>query len=158
MLLFCSDFRVYELLFVEFFHMKAFGRYVLVLVICFSLIGSCLGGGALCAGHHNGETDSSGGSHSHGESGHLHLPGVHESGQVNLSGACCRSSSEEPTDCTRIFVLPDKSETFRSSLIATFSVQIAIDSFELLEKSIISEISNTTNPALVSLRAVIMLT
>lgn len=138
--------------------MKAFGRYFLVFVVCFSLIGSCIGGEAFCVGqHHNSKVSNSGESHSHGESVHQHPGSVPESGEVSLSQQCCRSSSKEPTECTRFFVLPEKSEIFRSSQIAAFSVQIAINSLEFSEKSVISEISNSTNPALVSLRAVIML-
>ncbi len=109
--------------------MKAFCRYVLVAVICFSLMGLCPGGEAFCLAQHDNAnmSNTSHRVHAHAASGYFHLPGDHESHQVNLSQQCCRTSSKDPTGCTRIFVLPDKTKTFRSSLIANFSAQIAIN-------------------------------
>ncbi len=140
-------------------HMKAFCRHVLVAVICFSLMGLCPGGEAFCnTQHDNAEMSSTSHRvHAHAASEDFHLPSVHESHQVDLPEQCCRTSSEEPSDCTRIFVLPNKTKTFRSPLIATFSAQIAINCFQLSEKNFISEISNTINPTLASLRTVILL-
>lgn len=152
------DFRVDELLQDEFLQMKAFGRYVLVVVVCFSLMGSCIGGGALCNHHHTSMMGNLHGDYSHAVSGHLHPLRIQESGVASLSQACCKNSSKEPTEYTRIFVMPDKSDTFRVSQIATFSVQILINCFELSEKSFITEISNTIDPTLASLRTVILLT
>ena len=140
-------------------HMKAFCCRVLVAVICFSLMGSCPGGEAFCVTPHD-NANKSNTSHrvdAHAASGYFHLPGDHESHQVNLSQQCCRTSSKDPTDCTRILVLPDKTKTVRGSLIAAFSAQMAINCFQVSEKNFISEISNTINPALAALRAVIML-
>ena len=140
-------------------HMKAFCCHVLVAVICFSLMGLCPGGEAFCTTQHDNVemSNTSHRIHAHAVSGHFHPPSVHESHQVNLSQQCCRTSSKDPTGCTRIFVLPDKTKTFRSSLIADFSAQIAINCFQISEKNFISEISNTINPALASLRTVILL-
>ncbi len=139
--------------------MKAFCRYVLVAVICFSLMGLCPGGEAFCLAQHDNAnmSNTSHRVHAHAASGHFHLPGVRESHQVNSSQQCCRTSSKDPTDCTRILVLPDKTRTVRGSLIAAFSAQMAIDCFQVSENNFISEISNTINPALAALRAVIML-
>ena len=141
----------------SFMHIKAFCHYVLVAVICFSLMGS--GSEAFCLTQHdNAETSSSSHKvHAHEASAHSYLPSVHESHQVNSSQQCCLASSKAPSDCTRFFVLPNKTKTFRSPLIAAFSAQIAINCFQLSEKNFISEISNTINPTLASLRTVILL-
>jgi len=140
-------------------HKKAFCRYILVVVVCFSLMGSCPAGEAFCLTQHNNAkmSNTSHRVHTHAASGHFHLPSIHESHQVDLPKQCCQASSQDPTDCSRIFVLPNKTKTFRSPLIATFSAQIAINCFQLSEKNCISEISNTINPTLVSLRTVILL-
>ena len=139
--------------------MKAFCHYVLVAVICFSLMGSCLGGEAFCLVQHNNAkmSNASHRVHAHGVPAHSHLSSVHESHHVNSSQQCCRTSSKVPSDCIRIFVLPNKPKTFRSPLIATFSAQISINCFQLSEKNFISELSNTINPTLASLRTVILL-
>jgi len=140
-------------------HMKTFCHYVLIAVICFSLMASCPGGEAFCLTQHD-NAEMSGTSHrvhAHETSGHSHLPSVHESHQVDSSQQCCKTSSKVPSDCTRAFVLLNKTKTFRSPLIATFSTQIAINCFQLSEKNFISEISNTINPTLASLRTVILL-
>ncbi len=139
--------------------MKAFCRYVLVAVVCFSLMGSCSGGEAFCLAQHDnaGTSSTSHRVHAHAASEDFHLPGVHESHQVDSSQQCCEASSKVPSDCTQFFVLPNKTKTFRSPMIATFSTQIAINCFQLSEKNFISEISNTINPTLASLRTVILL-
>jgi hypothetical protein len=140
-------------------HMKAFCRYVLVAFVCFSLMGSCSGGEAFCITQHNNAkmSNTSHRAHAHGVPTHSQLPSVHEYHQVNSSQQCCRTSSKDPTDCTRIFVLPNETKTFRSPLIVTFSAQIAINCFRLSEKNFISEISNAINSTLASLRTVILL-
>ena len=143
----------------SFVHMKTFYHYVLVAVICFSLIGSCLGGEAFCLTQHDNVEfgSTSHGVHDHTTSGNFHVPSVHESHQIDLSEQCCETSSKVPSDCARVFVLPNKTKTFRSPLIAAFSAQIAINCFQLSEKNYISEITNTINPTLASLRTVILL-
>ena len=142
----------------SFMHMKAFCHYVLVAVICFSLMGLCLGGEAFCLTQHdNAEMRTSHRAHAHAATGHFNLHSVRESHQVDLPEQCCQTSSEDHSDCTQIFVLPNKAKTFRSPMIATFSAQIAINCFQLSEKNFISEISNTINPTLASLRTVILL-
>ena len=139
--------------------MKTFCYHVVVAVICFSLMGSCLGGEAFCNTQHNNAkmSNASHRVHAHEAPAHSHLPSVHESHQVNSSQQCCRTSSKVPSDCTGIFVLPNKTKTFRSPLFATFSTQVAINCFQLSERNFISEISNTINPTLASLRTVILL-
>ena len=139
--------------------MKAICRYVLLAFICFSLMGSCSGGEAFCTTQHNNVkmSHTSHRVHVHGVPEHSHLPSAHEPHQVNSSQQCCRTSSKDPTDCTRIFVLLNKTKTFRSPLIVTFSVQIAINCFRFSEENFISEISNTKNSTLASLRTVILL-
>ena len=138
-------------------HMKAFCRYVLVVVICFSLMGS--GSEAFCLTQHdNAEmSNASHKVHAHAASGHSHLLGAHETYQADSPEQCCSVPSKVPSDCTQFFVLLNKTKTFRSHLIATFSPQIAINCFQLSEKNFISEISNTINPTLASLRTVILL-
>jgi len=139
--------------------MKTFCHYVLLATTCFSLMGYCLGGEGLCLTQHDDTRagSDSHGVHAHEDSEHSQLPSVHESHQVNSTQQCCKTSSKVPSDCTRFFVLPNKTKTFRSPLIATFSTQIAINCFQLSEKNFISEISNTINPTLASLRTVILL-
>jgi hypothetical protein len=143
----------------SFMHMNAFCRYILVAIICFSLMGSCLGGEGFCIIQHNNAkmSNTSHRVHAHAASAYSHLPSGHESHQVGSPEQCCRTSSKDPSDCARIFVLPNKTKTVRGSLIATFSTQIAINCFQLSEKNLISEISNAINPTLVSLRTVILL-
>jgi len=143
----------------SFIHMKSFWRHILVAVICFAMMSSCPGGEALCLSPHDNArmNSTSHGVHAHEDSEHSQLPSVHESHQVNSSQQCCTTSSKVPSDCARFFVLPNKTKTFRSPLIATFSTQIAINCFQLSEKNFISEISNTINPTLASLRTVILL-
>ena len=139
--------------------MKTFCHYVLIAVICFAMTSSCLGGEAFCnTQHDNAEMSSTSHKvHAHAASEHSRPFGVHESHQSNSSVQCCSTSSKVPSDCTRVFVLPNKTKTFRSPLIAIFSTQIAINCFQLSEKNFISEISNTINPTLASLRTVILL-
>jgi len=143
----------------SFIHMKSFWRHILVAVICFAMRSSCPGGEALCLSPHDNArmNSTSNGVHAHENSEHSQLPSVHESHQINSSQQCSTTSSKDPSDCARFFVLPNKTKTFRSPLIATFSTQIAINCFQLLEKNFISEISNTINPTLASLRSVILL-
>jgi hypothetical protein len=143
----------------SFVHMKTFCHYVLVAVICFSLMGSCPVGEAFCLTQHdNAEMSSTSHRvHAHATSENFHVPSVHESHQIDLSEQCCETSSKVPSDCARVFVLPNKTKTFRSPLIAAFSAQIAINCFQLSEKNYISEITNTINPTLASLRTVILL-
>ena len=143
----------------SFVHMKTFCHYFLIAVICFSLMGSCPGGEAFCLTQHNNAEISSTSHrvHAHEAPAHSHLLNVNESYQDNSSEQCCQTSSEGPSDCARFFVLLNKTKTFRSPLIAAFSVQIAINCFQLSEKNHISEITNTINPTLASLRTVILL-
>jgi hypothetical protein len=144
---------------VSFVHIKTFCHYVVIAFICFSLMGLCPGGEAFCLTQHD-YTEMSSTSHkvhAHATSGNFHVLSVHESYPVNSSQQCCRTSSKIPSDCTGIFVLPNKTKTFQSPLIATFSAQIVTNCFQLSEKNFISEISNTINPTLASLRAVILL-
>ena len=139
-------------------HMKAFCSYVLVVVVCFSLLGSCPGGEAFCLTQHNNAkaNNASHRTHACAASGHSHLPSAHESHQVVLPEQCCQTSSKDPTDCTRIFALPNKTKTFRSPLIATFSALISINCLQIPEKNFISEISDTISPTLAPLRTVIL--
>ena len=140
-------------------HTKAFCRHFSLVIVCFSLMGSCPGGEAFCITPHNNArmNNASHKVHAHGASAHSHLPSVHGSHQVDSSQQCCRTSSRVLSDCARIFVLHNKTKTFRSPLIATFSAQIAINCFQLSGTNFISEISNTINPTLASLRTVILL-
>ena len=140
--------------------MKTFCHYVLVAVICFSLMGSCPGGEAFCLTQHDDaeKSNTSHAAHAHAAPGQSHLPGVHETHQADSPEQCCETSSKVPSDCARVFVLLNKTNTFQSPLIAAFSAQIAINCFQLSEKNVISEISNTINPTLASLRTVILLT
>ena len=144
----------------NFVHMKAFSRYILVMVVCFSLVGSCLGGEAFCLTPHDDVemSDTCREAYAHETPEHSHMPGAHESHHIDLPEICCPASSEAPSGCAQIFVLPtNRTRTFQSPLIAAPSAQIAINSFQLSEKNIISEISNTINPTLASLRTVILL-
>ncbi len=139
--------------------MNAFCHYVLVAVVCFSLMGSCLGGEAFCLiQHDNAEMSNSSHSvHAHAAFGYSHLPGVHETHQVGLLGQCCRASSRRFSNCAQFFVLLNKTKTFRSPLIVIFSNQTAMNCFQLSEKNFFSEIPNAINPTLASLRTVILL-
>lgn len=139
--------------------MKTFCHYVLLATTCFSLMGYCPGGEGLCLTQHDDtkKSNSSHGVNAHEDSEHSQLPSVHKYHQVDSVLQCCQTPSKESSDCARIFVLPNKIKTFRSSLTATFSPQITISCFQLLEKNFISEIFNSTNPTLASLRTVILL-
>ena len=144
----------------SFVQMNTFCHYVLLATTCFSLMASCPDGEAFCLTQHD-SAEMSGTSHrvhAHATSGNLHTHSIHKSHHVDLPEQCCRTSSNIPSDCTRIFVLPNnKTKTFRSPLTATFSPQITVSCFKLLEKNFISEIFNSTNPTLALLRTVILL-
>ncbi|MHC4482100.1 MAG: hypothetical protein ACYSW4_00985 [Planctomycetota bacterium] len=132
-------------------------RYTFVMVICFSLMGKCHGGTGLCIAPHNNVDMEDISRTVHGAPVHSHLPSGHESHQVGSSQQCCQSPLKIPADCLRIFALPNKTEIVQGPLIATLSAQIAISRFQLSEKNLISEIANTINPTLVTLRTVILL-
>ena len=134
--------------------MKAFWHFILAACICFSLMCSCSGGEAFFLTQKNAPMRNT----SHGAytaSGHFQLASAHESHQKD-SEQCCGTSSKYRY-CARIFVSPNKTKTFQSTLSATFSDKTAINCFQLSEKNFISEISNTINPTLASLRTVILL-
>jgi len=140
--------------------MKVFYRYVLVTVISFSLMGSFPGGEAFCRGQHNIDeiSDTSHKAHAHAASAHFHPPCGHESHQVDSSKQCCQTPYKNHADSTQIPALPNRTKTSQSHLVAIFSAQIATSCPQLSEKNLISEIFNTINPTLVSLRTVILLT
>ena len=136
--------------------MKAFYRYILVAVISLRLVG--LGSGACChTPHDNGEKSNT--SHTaHTNSVHSRLSDIHDFHQVDLSQKCCQTSSNDPADYTRIFILPNNTKTVQDSLITTFSHQIAINCFHFSAKNSISEITDLINPTLTSLRTVVLRT
>jgi hypothetical protein len=137
--------------------MKTFCCYVLVTIICFSLMGSCPGGDCLAQRDNVDKTSASHRVNAHAASEHFHVQSVHESHQIDLPQQCCRTSSKVVSDCVSIFVLPNKARTFRTSMIATSSVQMMINRFQFLARNFVSEIFNTLSPTLVSLRTVILL-
>lgn len=144
----------------NFLRMKILYYCALIAVISFSLMGSCPGSEAFCLTQHNDVemSNSSDCDHTHEISEDSHVHNVEESHHMDLFGQCCRTSSKAPSDCARIFVLANMTKTIQSALIATFSDQIATSCFLLSETNSISEIFNTINPALASLRTVILLT
>lgn len=138
--------------------MKSFGRYVVAAVICFSLMSLCSGGEALLLALHNNAkmSNASSGVDAHAVFWNFQLPGVCQSRQVDLPEQCCQASTEYPSDCALIFVSTNMTDTFRSTLTATFSAQIAINCFQFSEMNFVSEISDPINPTLASLRTVIL--
>jgi hypothetical protein len=145
--------------------MKTFYHCSLVLVVCLSLIGMCLGGGVLCHSHHtdHDNTGITGDSHSHPTLSSIPLSGYHvtddhESHHADSSEKCCQSSPKNTSVYARFSALANKTKTSRSSLVVVFSVRTAFNCFQHSGKNFITEIFNAINPALESLRTVILLT
>ena len=140
-------------------HLKVFYRYVIVTIISFSLMGSFPGGEAFYSGPHNFDeiSETSHKAHAHATSAHSHPPCGHEPYQVDSSKQCCQTPYKNHADFAQIPVLPNRTKTSQSHLVLTFSAQIATICFQLSEKNLISEIFNTTDPTLKSLRTVILL-
>ena len=138
----------------SFVYMKAFCHYILVAVTCFSLLCS---GSAVFHSHHTSHDTAKMTGTAHVALSNIPLASAHKSHHVDSSEQCCRTLPKTPSDCTRISVLPNKTKTFRSPLVAAFSTQIAINRFQLSGMHFISEIFNTINPTLASLRTVILL-
>ena len=93
----------------------------------------------------------------HSASVHSHRVGGRESHQAGSSQQCCSIPLKLPADCVRFFTLLNKNKTAQDFLTATPSTWAAISCFQFSEKNLISEISNTINPTLVSLRTVVLL-
>lgn len=140
--------------------MKAFCHYIFVAMTCFSLLCS---GSAVYHSHHTSHntaeiTGTSHAIHAHVALSNIHLASAHKSHHIDSSKQCCQTSPRIPSESKRISVLPNKTKTFRSSLVAAFSSQIATNRFQHSGKWFNSRISNTINPTLESLRTVILLT
>lgn len=138
--------------------MKVFCRYVLVIVLSFSLKGSFSDGEAFWSGLHNiGEIGES--SHkAHAAPAHSHQPCGHEPHQADSSKECCQTPHKHHADSTQIPTFPNRTKTSQRHLAASFSAQITtICCLQLSENRLIPTIFNTSDPTLESLRTVILL-
>ena len=110
---------------------KAFCRYILAAVICFSIISPCSVGEAFCFTSHN-NADMSGIAHEvHSHCGDWHLLSSHECHTVE----CCQNSTKCSVDCAQIFVLPDDIRSAQSLGNVALSPEIAIGCSLFSEKN-----------------------
>jgi hypothetical protein len=129
----------------------------MVVFLCLFVAGNLAHGIGLCIVSHD-NVDRGVTSHkAHTASVHSHRVGGRESHEAGSFQQCCPTPLKIPADCVRFFTLLNKNKTAQDFLTATQSTWAAISCFQFSEKNLISEISNTINPTLVSLRTVVLL-
>ena len=131
------------------FARKHIYKECMVVLLCLFVVGNLAHGIGLCIVSHD-NIDRGVTSHkAHTASVHSHEAGSFQQ--------CCPTPLKLPADCVRFFTLLNKNKTAQDFLTATPSTWVAISCFQFSEKNLISEISNTINPTLVSLRTVVLL-
>ena len=139
------------------FARKHIYKECMVVLLCLFVVGNLAHGIGLCIVSHD-NIDRGVTSHkAHTASAHSHRVGGRESHEAGSFQQCCPTPLKLPADCVRFFTLLNKNKTVQDFLTATPSTWAAISCFQFPEKNLISEISNTINPTLVSLRTVVLL-
>ena len=134
--------------------------YVLTAVFSFSLMLSSPCGLTFCHNPHDHARMSQTvhKAHGHGDSSNSHQTSVHDCHDGVSSQECCKNHPQNSNECTRDFVLQNRTNTSEKTQRASLSAAIAVDcSPQFSERNSISEISHANNPTLLSLRTVILL-
>lgn len=133
--------------------------HVLVAVFSLSLIVSYPCGLTHCHSSHDharaGQPEHK--AHRHGGCSNSHLTSVYDCHDGVSSQECCKDQSHNSNKCTQEFVLQNRTNTAERTQSVSLSAPIVVDCSQFSERNFISEISNSNNPTLLSLRTIILL-